>query len=332
MLTVKQNLHETMNGGNPDRFVNQFEFLEIIMESPLPPLPLHPGMDAKDGWGISWIWPPEQLGAMPMHGPGRTVLTDINNWRDQVHPPLLDLPEEAWEPAVAHADSVRDEKYVSPFFAPGLLEMCHHLMSIEGALTAFYEAPDKMHELIDFLTGHELRIADLIIDHLRPDALFHHDDWGSQYSTLMSPEVFREFFVAPYKKIYSYWKERGVELIIHHSDSFAATLVPDMIEMGIDIWQGVMTTNNTPGLIEKYGSQITFMGEIDSGPVDTVDWTSEKIREHVERACRRCGTKYFIPCLTQGVSFSSFPEVYGAVSEAIDQMSNEMFTITESVN
>lgn len=329
MLTVKQNLRETIKGGNPDRFIKQFEFIEILMDSPIPPLPFYPGMEAKDGWGISWVWPPEQPGAMPLHGPGRTVLTDINNWRDQVHVPSLDVPDNAWEAVIAHADSVRGEKYLSPFFFAGLLERCHHLMGVEEALTAFCEAPDKMHELIDFLTDHELQMADLVIDHLHPDALFHHDDWGSQRSTLLAPELFREFFVAPYKKIYSYWKERGVELIIHHSDSFAATLVPDMIEMGIDIWQGVMTTNNTPELIEKYGSQITFMGEIDSGPVDTIDWTPEKVREHVERACRRCGTKHFIPCLTQGGSFSSFPEVYGAVSEAIDQMSAEIFRSTD---
>ena len=31
----------------------------------------------------------------------------------------------------------------------------------------------------------------------------------------------------------------GVDVIVHHSDSYAATLVPYMIEMGIDVWQGV---------------------------------------------------------------------------------------------
>jgi hypothetical protein len=98
-----------------------------------------------------------------------------------------------------------------------------------------------------------------------------------------------------------------------------------MNEMGIDIWRGVMTTNNTPELIEEYGPQITFMGDIDSGPVDVVDWTSEIVAEHVERACRRCGKHYFIPCLAQGGNFSSFPGVYDAVSQAIAQMSTRMF-------
>lgn len=333
MLTAKQNLLETIRGGTPDRYVKQFEFVEVIMECPLPPLPVMPGTaEGKDGWGITWNWSHDQPGAMPLHGPGLTVLTDINNWREQVHPPEVDLPDEMWAPAVTHTASVnREEQFVSPFFWGGLFEMCHHLMGVEAALTAFYEAPERMHELIAFLTDHELRMADQIIDHLHPDLLFHHDDWGSQNSTLLSPELFRTFFVEPYKKIYSYWKKRGVELVVHHSDSYGETLVPDMVDMGIDIWQGVMSTNNTPELIRKFGSKITFMGEIDSGPVDTVNWTQKQIMEHVEKACEKCGTHYFIPCLTQGGHFSTVPEVYGAVSDAIDTMTQKMFPTVATV-
>lgn len=37
MLTIKENLLETIRGGNPDRFVNQYEFLHItIVESDKP--------------------------------------------------------------------------------------------------------------------------------------------------------------------------------------------------------------------------------------------------------------------------------------------------------
>lgn len=35
MLTKRQNLIETIRGGNPDRFVKQYEFLNMIMEIPL---------------------------------------------------------------------------------------------------------------------------------------------------------------------------------------------------------------------------------------------------------------------------------------------------------
>ena len=326
MLTIRQNLSETINGGQPDRFVKQYEFLELIYEAPLPPLVFAPGQDVTDKWGISWRWPEGQVGPMPVHDAAHTVLQDVTRWQEDVHAPAVDYSEEAWAPAIAHAEGVnRDEKFVAVFVAPGLFEMCHHLMGMEGAMMSFYDEPERMHALIAYLTAYELRMADQIVDHLHPDALFHHDDWGGQRATFLSPPMFRTFFLEPYKQIYAYWRDRGVDLIVHHSDSYAATLVPDMIEMGIDIWQGVMTTNNTPELIEKYGSQIAFMGDIDSGPVDVVDWTPEAVAAHVEQACRRCGKRYFVPCLTQGGDYSSFPGVYDAVSEAIEQMSARMF-------
>lgn len=35
MLTKRQNLLETIRGGKPDRFVKQYEFMNLIMEAPI---------------------------------------------------------------------------------------------------------------------------------------------------------------------------------------------------------------------------------------------------------------------------------------------------------
>lgn len=325
MLTIKENLLETIKGGTPDRFVKQYEFMEVILEIPGVIMPM-PGQTLKNEWGITFSWPEGQIGMFPVHDDEHRLLKDITKWKEVVKAPPVEFPAEAWKMAIDHAGSVdRKEKYVAAFVAPGIFEMTHHMMGMEDAMMNLYEEPELMHELIEFLADFELLKAKQIIDHIHPDALFHHDDWGGQISTFMSPDMFKEFFLAPYKKIYKFWKDNGVELVVHHSDSFAATLVPDMIEMGIDIWQGVMTSNNTPQLIKDFGGKISFMGDIDSGPLDHQNWNAKAIGEHVEKACRRCGKHYFIPCLTQGLGFSSFPGVYDTASEAIDTMSKEMF-------
>lgn len=325
MLTIRQNLMETIKGGKPDRFVNQYEFMDIILEVPVS-LMVAPGTEAKNDWGITFRWPEGQLGQFPVHDAEHKVLKDITEWRKYVKAPVIETSDEAWAAAVAHANSIdRNEKFVTAFVAPGIFEMTHHLMSMEDALMALYEEPEAMHELIDYITEHELAFAKLLIDRLHPDALFHHDDWGSQKSSFISPAMFEEFFLPAYKKVYAFYKANGVELIVHHSDSYAANLVPFMIEMGVDIWQGVMTTNNTPELIKKYGGQISFMGDIDSGTVDFPAWTPEIVTQEVERACKNCGKLYFIPCLTQGLGFSSFPGVYDSTSAAIEKISKEMF-------
>ncbi|MPW26741.1 uroporphyrinogen decarboxylase [Alkalibaculum sp. M08DMB] len=325
MLTKRQNLLETIKGGNPDRFVNQYEFMELVMEAPLGTM-VGPGQEIKNEWGVTFRWPEGQLGGFPVHDEEHIVLKDITEWSKYVKAPAVPTSDEAWAAAVEHANNIdRNEVFVAAFVAPGLFEMTHHLMRMEEALMAFYEEPEAMHELIAYLTEYELAYAKEMINRLHPDCIFHHDDWGSQISSFLSPDMFEEFFVPAYKKIYGYYKANGVELIVHHSDTYGVNLVPSMIEVGIDIWQGVMTTNNTPELIKEYGSQITFMGEIDSGKVDFPEWTPEIVAEHVEKACKSCGKLYFIPNLTQGLNFSSFPGVYEETSAAIDRMSKEMF-------
>jgi hypothetical protein len=52
-----------------------------------------------------------------------------------------------------------------------------------------------------------------------------------------------------------------------HSDSYAANLVPSMIKMGIDIWQGCVTTNNVPELVKEIRRADILYGDIDNGVV-----------------------------------------------------------------
>jgi hypothetical protein len=323
LLTRKQNLIETISGGNPDRFVNQFEFMELIMEAPRDYRPA-PGGTRKSKWGITFTWPEGQLGVFPLHDAEHKVLKDIADWRKYVHAPEVDISKEVWAAAVDHANRVdRNDRYVAGFYLPGVFEMTHHLTGMEAAMMAFYEEPEAMHELIDYITEYELAYAEVLVDKIHPNCVFHHDDWGSQKSSFISPKMFNEFFVPAYKKIYNFYRSNGVELIVHHNDSYSANLVPYMIEMGIDIWQGVMTTNNTPELIKEYGGQIAFMGDIDSGIVDFPEWTPEIVARETERACRNCGRRYFIPSLTQGLNVSSFPGVYEQVSKVIETLNRE---------
>ncbi|WKY47175.1 uroporphyrinogen decarboxylase family protein [Eubacteriaceae bacterium ES3] len=325
MLTKRENMMETLKGGNPDRFVKQYEAFEIIMAAPMAgPMPM-PGETVKNAWGITFSWPEGQLGSFPVHDDEHRVLKDITKWKEVVIAPPIETSDEAWAAAVAHAESIdRKDKFVTAFIAPGLFEMTHHLMGVEDALMSFYEEPEAMEELIEYLTDYELRYAEEYLKHIKVDAILHHDDWGSQISTFMSPAMFEDFLLPSYKKIYKFWKDNGVEVIMHHSDSYAATLIPYMIEMGIDVWQGVMNTNDIPAVIEKHGKDITFMGGLHSGLVDFPTWTPELIAKQVEESCKANGYKYFIPCQTSGLPIESFPGVNAAIDEAIDKMSQEL--------
>ena len=330
MLTIRENLVETIKGGNPDRFVKCYEPFKLVANPGglHNARPVEGGPEIIDAWGVVRSWPKGAIRAFPVHTPDKRVIKDVTKWKEVVKAPSVIWPEAEWERFQAQAEAIdRKEYYVTAMVAPGIFENCHHLGEIVTTLTNLYDEPEAMHDLIKYLTDYELRLAEQIIEHIHPDALFHHDDWGTQKSSFMSPAMFEEFYVPAYKEVYGYWHDHGVEVVVHHSDSYAENLVPDMIDIGIDIWQGCMTTNDLVGLIDKYGEKISFMGGIDNGKVDRPDWTRQMVNDEVRYACETYGAKkkYFIPCTVMGGPESLYEGVYEAVNEEIDKMSKEMF-------
>lgn len=333
MLTVLENLRETMKAdGHPDRFVNQWEFVEVLFPTPyyMADYPLEPGKEGYDQYGVFWRFPEDQMGPFPVHDAAHKVMNEVTEWREKVtHLPVAPPPQamDFWGMLNGWAaKGAAEGKLPCALSTQGLFERLHAMMGMEEAMVSFYEEPEETHAFIEFITQAELDYAKNIMDNIPSiKAVLHHDDWGSAVNSFLDPAMFDEFFTPYYKRIYSYWKERGVEVIIHHNDSYSANLVPSMIEMGIDIWQGCFPANDLPALCKQYAGQITFMGEIESRVIDLPNVSDEAIRAEVERACRKCKGNNFIPCLTAGVPASSFPGVMDRVSVEIDRMSKELF-------
>lgn len=330
MLTKRQNLLEVIKGGQPDRWVNQYEFMHLLFF--VDPFSsnvtgqMGPGGEWHTQWGVLYRWPEGYPGGMPIHNADSIVLKDINDWKTVLKAPQVEFPEEAYKglyDLAAQCD--REDKFLTMAVFPGLFEITHHLMGMENALMTLVEEPDKVREMIEWYVDWEISYAKTIIDRVHPDALFHHDDWGSQISTFISPELFRKVYLEPYKRLYGWYKANGIELIVHHSDSYAATYVPMMIEMGIDIWQGCMTVNDIPNLVKTYGGQISFMGGVDNGIVDREGWTMDIIDQEVRKAVADGGKLYFIPCIVMGDPGSSYPGVYDAITQKIAELNETLF-------
>ena len=333
MLTAKENFIECITpGGHPDRFVSQYEYMKLLMNPSgrHSKRPRKGEPDVANAWGVTYSYPLNVPGAFPVHTPDKVVIKDIEHWQDYVHAPSLDFPDCEWDEVKAQCDAVDTSKQLkAAMIAPGLFEQCHHLGDMVPTLENLMEYPDEMHDLIKYLLDYELRLAELICEKMQPDTLFHHDDWGGQKSSFMSPAMFEEFFVGPYKELYGYYHDHGVKYVIHHSDSYAANLVPSMIEMGIDVWQGCFSTNNIPELIQKYGGKISFMGGIENCLVDYEGWTRENIHDVVYRTMDQNGNKFFIPCIAQGGPGAVYSGVYQTMNEEIDRYNIEKFGCTQ---
>ena len=330
MLTIRQNLLETIHGGNPDRFVNQYEFLKMIGNTPLNkhnPATVRGGPPVKNLWGVTMSWPAHVPGQFPVHDYEHRVVKDITKWRDTVKAPSVDFPEEEWADAIAAAEAIdRSEYFVTAMVAPGVFEQVHYLLSIEEALVMYAEEPEAMHELVDAVAEYRFQYAKLLVDNLKPDVILSHDDWGSKRSLFMQPDTWREFFKDHYKRIYGYMKDHGV-IVIHHADSFCEPIVEDMVDIGIDVWQGVLPENDIVKLQKQLDGRMTLMGGIDA-TIDRKDSTEEEIRADVRRACSTYGPGgHYIPCMTYGLAGTIYPRTDEVIADEIDRYNKETYGV-----
>lgn len=309
--------------GKPDRQLKQYEALKLVMNDPVNSYLRAgqlPGTVSKDRWGTTIAFPKDAPGKTPHITEENKVCKDITHWRDYVHAPdLLAHCKEGWETCKETAKEVRAEgKLVTTLMGTGIFEQCHFLMGFEDTLTNLYEHPQEMHELIDYIFEYRLTFAKLICENLHPDVILSHDDWGTKHALFMQPETWREFFKEPYRKFYSYIRSQGV-VAIHHSDSYCMPIVEDMVEIGIQVWQGALPENNIPALLKQLDGRMAVMGGI-GAVIDRADTTKEVAKDYVKKVLEEsCPYGHFIPCITYGAPGTVFKQVDPFIDEAIEE-------------
>lgn len=326
MMTPKEILLEMLRpDGKPDRQLVQYEALQMALGDPIGRY-LHqgrmPGATITDLWGTVIEWPADAPGSMPHVTDENKVIKDITHWRDYVHAPDIIAncsDEEAW---ANYRASVREkagnERLVAGFMGTGIFEQCHFLMPFQEVLTNLYDHPDEMHELIEYITDYRLGYVKHLIDNLRPDVIFSHDDWGAKDALFMKPDMWREFYKEPYRRFYGYIRSRGV-IAIHHADSYLAPIVDDMAEIGIQVWQGVLPENNIPALQEQLQGRLILMGGIGAA-IDRADAEEDEVREYVSSALNEyCLGGHFIPSITYGIAGTVFRHVDPWIDDEINK-------------
>ena len=321
MMTPKENFLELLKpNGQPDRQLCQYEALHMCLNDPINTYlrgNRKRGTVSKDRWGTTISFPADAPGPMPVTTDGLAVCPDITRWRETVHAPDIAACTEGWEACRAAARAAcGEEKLLAGFMGTGIFEQCHFLMGFEDTLTNLYEHPQEMHALIDYITTYRLLYVKLLIDNLRPDVIFSHDDWGTKDALFMKPEMWREFFKEPYRRFYGYIRSRGV-IAIHHADSYLVPIVEDMAEIGIQVWQGVLPENDIPALQQKLHGRLVLMGGMGAA-IDRTDAAPEEIYGYAMDTLRRCCPGgHYIPSITYGLPGAVYPHVDEYIDRAI---------------
>jgi uroporphyrinogen decarboxylase len=208
---------------------------------------------------------------------------------------LQDLEEYPWPdytPAYRHehleAEVQRlheQGKYVTGF-SGHMWEIAWQMTSMPKLMMQFIEAPDQAAYLLDRILENDLFTARRLVE-AGVDCLMTGDDVGMQDRMMMSPAMWREWFKPRWGKIYREAKQINPEVQIwYHSDGMIEPIIPDLIEMGLDILNPVQPEcMDQVKLKREYGDRLAFWGCVGTQttfPFGTPDGMKAAVKHLIE--------------------------------------------------
>ena len=196
--------------------------------------------------------------------------------------------EGRFDTARALSDRHRGQRFVFGKLGMALFERAWAIRGMQQLLMDMAERPEFVEELLDRIV-HEwnLPIIDQQLD-LGADGFYFADDWGSRTTLMFSPAMWRRFIKPRLAICYQRVKERGA-LVGQHSDGYILKIIPDLIELGLDILNPLQPfIFDVYQIKEQFGDQLTLYGGIDLDQVVTFG-TPDEVKQEIREKARRLG-------------------------------------------
>ncbi|MDX1412957.1 MAG: uroporphyrinogen decarboxylase family protein [Candidatus Promineifilaceae bacterium] len=172
----------------------------------------------------------------------------------------------------------------------GIFEFAQRIVGMQNLLMMMSMREEQVGYLFDKLLELKLEYWQTALTELGDvvDVVTYADDYGTQKSQLISPAMFRRQLKPRVKQVF----DIQARLAPHakrffHSDGNIRPLIPDLIEMGVQILNPVQTTATNMDPLEikrEYGQDLAFWG----GGVDTQGTlprgTPHEVRDDVKRS------------------------------------------------
>jgi hypothetical protein len=166
----------------------------------------------------------------------------------------------------------------------------------------FYDCPDLIHRINEVMCEASCRFAERMLPST-PNVycIGTGEDLAFKTGPLVSPTMFEEFFVPYYRRVSDIAHRHNVNLFFLDSDGNFDVLVPQMLEVGINLFNPVeVAAGMDPvALRQKYGRAFRMIGGVDKRIVAA---GKEPIRKEMERLFPLMCEGGFIPKIDHSVS------------------------------
>ena len=138
-----------------------------------------------------------------------------------------------------------------------LFERAYILRGFENVLQDFYLEEELLNALLDKITDFQVELARRYVS-IGVNCGRTVDDYGTQSSMIMSPDMWRSFIKPRLKRIVAVYRDAGLPMI-HHSCGNIMPIVGDLIEIGVNVLNPVQPKALDIRLLAKqYGDKISF--------------------------------------------------------------------------
>jgi len=219
----------------------------------------HEGEGHMDFWGIDWVRIGyfNQIRQCPLEKASREQILQYRYPYEHIDALLQQMQR-----VLPYAD----DHFIGCDISPCLFEQVYRLRGMENALMDLVANPDISKDMLQKAADFAFVLAERVCDELAIDWLWTGDDVAGQQNLMMSPEMWREMVKPHLARIVAVAKERGI-WSAHHCCGALRPIIPDLIEIGVDVLNPVQGT--CPGmdpyeLKREFGKDLAFMGGIDT--------------------------------------------------------------------
>ncbi|NLF02033.1 MAG: hypothetical protein GX601_13755 [Anaerolineales bacterium] len=157
-----------------------------------------------------------------------------------------------------------DEYWIVGVTVTTMLETAIALRGYERVLTDFALNPELLNRILDIPYNYHLTAAKRLVE-LGVDMIWIGDDIGAQERMIISPRTWRAFLKGRLASFISALKAINPAVkVAYHSDGHILPIIPDLIEVGLDVLNPVQPTCMDPEQVKReYGQHLCFWGSMD---------------------------------------------------------------------
>lgn len=117
----------------------------------------------------------------------------------------------------------------------GLYGTMRDLMGVEGSLYAFYDEPELVKDIMDYLTDFWLYLFEKICRDVKVDVLHIWEDMSGRQGSLISPAHIKEFMLPNYKRLKDFADKHNIPVMQVDTDGYCEELIPLFAEGGVNM-------------------------------------------------------------------------------------------------